>query len=232
MPSALPAGSTVRFRAAHRDGRHGSTWSAQTARDTGDVYLAHREGGRWVHTSLHRDGRWHLAVTPAGQDLVPGAPRYLGVTRHRREIAPGWLHAVRITVAAAELRSGWHEAVRPRKVIDVPLPDGADAISIDVLLGDAEASALHIERALTVATLDRADGGTAAIIARPMELDAPVREALASQIVHAVADARGFGWDGQSTTRIVIFGNDPDGYLRHVEVAVDPDNSAGPRFAG
>lgn len=204
------------------DDRHGSSWSLQTGTGTDDVYLAHREGGRWVHTSLHHDGRWHLAVTPAGQELVPGTPPYLAVTLDHQEIAAGWLHAVRITVAAAELRSDWRESVRHRNTIDVSMPQDTDAISIDVLLGEAGASTIQIDRALMIAMMARAGGGILAVIARPTELDVPVKNALAQQIAQAIGEAQQFGWDGASTTRIVVFGGDADGYFRHVEVALDP----------
>jgi hypothetical protein len=125
----------VRFQVVQDDGHYGSSWSVQTAKGTGDVDVAYRDGGRWVHTSLHHDGRWHFAVTAAGRELVPGAPRYLGVSTEHDEVAPGWLHAMRITVAATELRGGWSESAKQRGLIEVPMPSGFDAVSIDVLLG-------------------------------------------------------------------------------------------------
>jgi len=130
---------------------------------------------------------------------------------------------VRITVAAAELHSHWHEAAKQRNVVDVPMTDGIEALSIDVLLGSAGAARIRVDSAYAVATMERGDGGTAAVIARPMSLDAPVREALGPQISQAVADSRQFGWNGTSPTRLVIFGGDADGFLRHIEIAVDPD---------
>lgn len=217
----LRAGSTVRFRVVDGDGGHGSSWSVQTAKDTGDVYVAHRDGGRWVHTSLHHDGRWHFAVTAAGQELVPASPRYLGVSSEHDEIAPGWLHAMRITVAGTEMRSGWSEAAQPRQLVDIPIPPGSGAVSIDVLLGSPEAARIRIERAFLVGAMQRGDGGMAGIVARVTDLDAPVHEALAPQIEEAVAELCRYGWDGQTGTRLVIFGGDAGGFLRQIEVAVD-----------
>lgn len=218
----LPPGSVVRFRVVD-DGRYGSSWSVQTAQATGDVYVAHREGGRWIHTSLHHDGRWHFAVTAAGQAPLPGSPRYLGVSTEHEEFAPGWLHAMRITVAKTELRSGWREAAKQRQLVEVPLPLDFQAVSLDVLLGTSAAAPIRIDSAFLVSNLLRGDGGTAAIVARPTHLDAPVHEAFAPQIAVAVAELRQHGWDGRTTTRLVIFGGDDDAYLREVEVAVDPD---------
>lgn len=54
--ATLPPGSKVRFRVADVGGLVGSSWSVKTAKLLGDVYVTHREGGRWLHTSLHRDG--------------------------------------------------------------------------------------------------------------------------------------------------------------------------------
>jgi hypothetical protein len=96
--------------------------------------------------------------------------------------------------------------------------------SIDVLLGTSAASGIRIERAFMVANMSRGDAGSAAIVARPTNLDAPVHEALARQIAEAVAELREYGWDGRSTARLVIFGGDGEGYLREVEVAVDADS--------
>lgn len=221
--STLPPGSTVRFRVVDDD-RYGSSWSVQTAREKGDVYVTHRDGGRWVHTSLHHDGRWHFAVT-AGREAVPGTPRYVGVSTEHDEFAPGWLHAMRITVASTELRGGWHEASRQRPLVEVPMPPGFDAISIDVLLGSSEASLIRVDHAFMIANMLRGDGGTAVIVACPMDLDTPVHDAFAPQIAEADAELRKYGWDGESGTRVVIFGGDTEGYLRQVEVAVDADST-------
>lgn len=189
------------------------------------MYVTHRDGGRWVHTSLHHDGRWHFAVTAAGQELVLGTPRYLGVSTDHDEIAPGWLHAMRITVASSELRSGWSEGAKSRELIEVPMPGDAEALSVDVLLGSPSPALIRLDRAFMIANLERGDAGTVVIVARPAILDVPVPVAFASQIAEAVPELRAFGWDGASTTRLVIFGGD-SGFLREVEVAVDADSSA------
>ena len=220
---ALPAGSTVRFRVRDGDGRFGSSWSIETARHSGDVYLSHREGARWVKTSFHESGQWHYAVTEAGRSLDPDVPAYLGVIKEHGEIAPGWLHAVRITVDRAELRAGWVEQVRDRQVVDIPADALCDAVSIDVLLSAAGAATIRLDHAFLVGKLARGDGGSAIVIARPMNIDAPVRVALRPQIWEATKGLRTYGWDGATASRLVIFGGDSDGYLRQVEVAVDPE---------
>jgi hypothetical protein len=141
---ALPPGSTVRFRVRDAEGRSGSSWSITSAPHSGDVYLAHREGARWVKTSFHEPGQWHYAVTEAGQSVEAGAPAYLGVVTEHKEIAPDWLHAARITVDRAELRSEWIEQVRNRYVVDIPTDAEFEAVSIDLLLAAARAAPLRI----------------------------------------------------------------------------------------
>ncbi len=178
---ALPAGSTVRFRVRGGDGSFGSSWSIETARHSGDVYLSHREGARWVKTSFHESGQWHYAVTEAGLSLDPSVPAYIGVIKEHGEIAPGWRHAMRITIDRAELRAGWIEQVRDRQVVDVPADPSFDAVSIDVLLGAASATTIRIDHAFLVGELTRSDGGSAVVIARPMNIDAPVRVALRAE---------------------------------------------------
>ena len=143
--------------------------------------------------------------------------------KERGEIAPGWLHAVRITVDRAELRAGWVEQVRDRQVVDIPADALCDAVSIDVLLSAAGAATIRLDHAFLVGKLARGDGGSAIVIARPMNIDAPVRVALRPQIWEATKGLRTYGWDGATASRLVIFGGDSDGYLRQVEVAVDPE---------
>ena len=220
---ALPAGSTVRFRVRDGDERSGSSWSIETALYSGDVYLSHREGARWVKTSFHESGQWHYSVTEAGLSLDPDVPAYLGVIKEHGEIAPGWLLAMRITVGRAELRAEWIEQVRDRQVVDIPADASFDAVSIDVLLGAAGAATIRIDHAFLVGELARSDGGSAVVIARPMNIDAPVRVDLARQIREVTEGLHAHGWDGSTASRLVIFGGDADGHLRQVEVAVDPE---------
>lgn len=219
----MPGSRGVRVRVVAPDGGCGSSWSIKTSATEGDVYVTHREGGVWTHISLHRDGQWHHAITLAGQDLVPGTPRHLGVSRVHREFAPGWIHAVRITVAVDELRDNWQEGRPSRRVVDVPVQAGFDALHVDVLLGAPDATAVTVRGAASVAELARGDGGRVLVQAQPANLDAPVRVALRCQIEEAVDGTRALGWDGMTPTRLVIFGNDPAGFIREVEVAVDPD---------
>lgn len=216
----MPTGSNARFQVCADDGRRGSTWSIRTSAD--DVYVIHREGGRWAHASFHASGEWHFAISKGGQELEPESPAYLGVLKAHEETAPGWLHALRITVAQSELHSAYVERVRQRSTIEIPVDSQFDAISVDLFLKAPDAAPIIVEHALHVVEIERAGGGSAALIARPMDLDAPVNVAFATQIAEIRAGLAEHGWDGAPPARVAIFGGDADGYLREVEVAIDP----------
>lgn len=222
MGDYMPTGSAARFQVCADDGRRGSTWSIRTSAAADDVYVIHREGGRWAHASFHASGEWHFAISKEGQDLDPDGPAHLGVLRAHDETAPGWLHALRITVAQSELHTAYVERVRQRSTIEIPVDSVSEAISVDLFLKGADASPIIVEHALHVVEIERAGGGSAVLIARPTDLDAPVNVAFAEQIAEIKAGLADYGWDGPQPARVVIFGGDADGYLREVEVAIAP----------
>jgi hypothetical protein len=54
----------------------------QTHSKTGDVYVFHREGSRWVKASLHESGELHWRTTALGEALLPpGMSPYMGTQR-------------------------------------------------------------------------------------------------------------------------------------------------------
>lgn len=222
MTSPLPPGSVIRWRVHDATGGAGSSWSAQTARNAGDVYVFHREGARWLKTSFHESGQWHFAITREGQELNPDVPPYMGVLKNREEIAAGWTHAMRITVARSELRQGYVEAAQPRPLIEVPVHPDFEAVAVDLFLGAASAAPIQIENGFLIAQLRRGDGGLAVVVARPMNLEAPLHVSLAGQIAQARDGMRTTGWDGSTPTRLVIIGADQS-FLRQIEIAADPD---------
>lgn len=221
MGDYMPVGSEARFQVCGDDRRCGSTWSIRTSVTADDVYVIHREGGRWAHASFHASGEWHFAISKSGLELEPESPAYLGVVKAHEEAAPGWLHALRITVARSELHTAYVERVRHRSRIEIPVDSRFEAISVDLFLRARDASPIVIEHAMHVVEIERAGGGSAVLIARPMDLDAPVHIAFAEQIAEIRAGLGEYGFDGAERARIVIFGGDADGYLREVEVAID-----------
>jgi hypothetical protein len=219
----LPAGQQVRFQVRDHDLGRGSSWTVQTHRTKGDVYVLYREGARWIKSSFHESGQWHYSVMPDGQAmLAEDVPAYLGVTHERPKIAPGWSHAMRITVAKSELRRDWTESVKDKQVVAVPPHPNANAVSIDLLLQEHQHTRLSMYDSLLIARMARGAGGEAWVLARPHTLTRPVGTRLAVEIAQARRDLQVQGWDMQTPTRIVIIGMDPEeGYQHSVEVAID-----------
>ncbi|GAA0964501.1 hypothetical protein GCM10009555_001780 [Acrocarpospora macrocephala] len=220
----LSPGAQVRFRVTKGD-KVGSSWSVQTSKGKGDVYVLHREGAQQIKTSFHESGQWHFSVMPEGQKrLGENESSYLGVVKEHTEFASGWLHAMRITVPRSELRDGYEEQVREKTVVEVPADPEMDVVSIDIFLGDSNAIPVRIEHSLLIAHMERGDGGQVAILARPMLLDEPLHIGLAEQISQIRDGLRDQGWNGTSLTRAVIIGHDDSrGFHRQIEVAIDPD---------
>jgi hypothetical protein len=218
-------GATVRFRLEDGSLGFGSSWSVQTKTSTNDVYIAHREGARWTHTSLHQSGRSHYAVSDAGRArLRDGESPYLAVSRDRPAIFPGWTHEKRIVVAKSELRKNWSEAVKQKAgMVAVPTDPEHNAVAVDMFLSATDAASVEIQRCFPIAHMALGGGAQLEIIARPLTIDFDLRVLFAPQIAEARAGLLSCGWDGKSPTRVVIFGKDEDtGTLEEVEVAIDP----------
>jgi hypothetical protein len=218
----IRAGRTVRFQVQHPELGRGSSWSVTSHKRTGDIYVAHREGGQWIKSSYHQTGQWHWGLGAAAIAREQDAMRYLAITHTHREIASGWEHALRITVPRTELRH-YTEQVTQRPVIPVSLPWGHDAVAIDLYIGKPGHSiALRIDpHTRVLADMERGDEGRALIVKRPLQVDRPVHEEFEAEIREAREGMTAQGWDGRPT-RIVIFGmTDPEGPHQELEVAID-----------
>jgi hypothetical protein len=219
-----PAGSSVRFRVEDPSEGVGASWTLRTHRETGDTYVLHREGGRWIHTSFHHSGEWHFAVDPKGRDrLRPDASPFLGVSTERDEIAPGWHRAKRITVARSELRDASIDQAKAKQMVAIPTHPAYNAVSIDILLANANPSLIRLDLAFPVARLHRGDGGQVHVVAFPTNLDESVSDTFAEDLAQIRQDLRQQGWDGTTPVRAAIFGIDPEGFQREIEVVIDPD---------
>ena len=225
VSSPMPAGEQLRFRVADDQGRFGSSWTVRTSRSNGDVVVSHREAGGWVHATFHAGppGEWHFALTPSGSERPPDEPRYMGVLRNPDEVAPGWQHAMRISVPTDELRANWVERAAVRPLVSIRPWDAFDAASIDILLGCPIRSDLLITPSVPIGEIERGDGGTVAVVARPERVAEPLRTVRANEVAQSVAGIRAAGWPFTETSRFVLFGVHDDGYLTQVELALDPD---------
>lgn len=221
--SNLPAGSEFRFQLRDPVLGNGSTWKLRTVKDNGDVYLMQRESGRWIKASFHEDiGRWHYAVTEAGQHLsTPHGAPYLEITFDHEPIAEGWYHSKRIVVARSELRP-WAEPNSDSRILGVEMPENYDAIGFDLLLGDPGAPVLSLDSKYKVlAVLERGDGGLAVLIQTPLMLEYTVGGALVDEIAQARTDLKQFGWDGTPTRIVIMVASEDDGLQKEIEVALD-----------
>ncbi len=220
-----PAGEQLRFRVADDQGRFGSSWTVRCLRSSGDVVVSHREAGGWVHATFHSGppGEWHFALTPSGNERPPDEPRYVGVLRNPREVAPGWYHAMRISIPTDELRANWVERATARPLVTVRPWDAFNAVSIDTFLGGRARADLLVTPSFPIGEIERGDGGTVAVVARPERVADPLRIVRAKEVEEAVAGIRAAGWSGNEASRFVLFGVHDDGYLTQVEVALDPD---------
>ena len=222
VPPRMPPGSTVRYQVQHPELGCGSSWSARTHPSTGDVYVAHREAGRWIKSSFHESGQWHYGLGAAAIGEDETVKRYLCVTHEHREVSPGWVHAHQVAVPRSELRH-YDESVRNRSVIPVVIPWGYDALALNLYIGEPGYQiALRLDpHTRVIADLERGDGGRALIFKQPMTLERPVAQIFASEIAEARGGIVANGWDGRPT-RIAIFGMaDPLGPHNEVEVAID-----------
>lgn len=222
----LPPGSKVRFRVTDDDLGCGASWAVETTKTTGDVYVFHREGARWIKSSLHESGQWHYSTSQQGKTLLGNAPPYFGITKQRAEIAPGWTRAKAIIVAHSELRTGYTEAVRDKGVIGIPIERTANATSVEILLGRPDASTMRVDNALLVAAMKRGDDGLVFIYATPVTLTQPIHQTLSEPIAAAKSDLRDLGWDGTTPTRIAINGLNEAGHMQEFDIAIDPDAAA------
>lgn len=191
-------------------------------KNSGDVYMANREGGKWIKSSFHESGRWHYGVTERGQELGDSdGDAYIAVTHEHQEVVPGWARGKRITVAVSELRT-WAEPDVVSAMVAIDVPPDCDAVSVDLLLSGQDSPPLLVSApARLVASLRRGDGGLAILIRSPHILDAPIHATFELKIAEVRDGIRIAGWDG-NPTRVVLFGHDDDlGSQRDVEVAVD-----------
>jgi hypothetical protein len=127
------------------------------------------------------------------------------------------------SIPTDELRANWVERAAVRPLVTVRPWDAVDAVSIDIFLGGRTRSDLLVTPSFPIGEIERGDGGTVAVVARPERVAEPLRTVRAEEVAEAVAGIRAAGWPGNETTRFVLFGVHDDGYLTQVELALDPD---------
>ena len=127
----------VRFTVRNQSGQRAATWKCWSQAGKEDVYLACRELGGALKTSLHESGRWHTAYFEGFfEGSVPEEHRtergrFIDQWQRPEPIAPGVTLAYRIvtpwsSVTAPDEESG--------SLVSVPAPPEGRAIEFDVFL--------------------------------------------------------------------------------------------------
>ena len=223
--NAILPGGVVRFQVREDRLGNSSTWKVRTSKKFGDVYIIHRETGKWIKSSFHEEvGRSHYAVTSRGQKLSsPAGDPYLEISYDRKEIAPGWFHGKRIIIAKSELRP-WAEPEVGSNIVSIGTKGDFSAISIDLILGGPGAEPLHLKPELgrnILGVFARSDGGSAILLNTPINLEYDIHDSLNTQIQEARDGIRNFGWDGSPTRIVIALVNEDTGTQKEIEVALD-----------
>ena len=131
--------SAVRFTVADGSGLRAATWKCWTPSGKEDVYLACRELGGTLKTSLHQSGEWHTAYfadfyegrVPEEHRTEEG--RFIDKWSRPTPIAPGVTLAFRVVTPWTSVAT--REDV-PQPVFIVPPASVGNAIEFDVFLVD------------------------------------------------------------------------------------------------
>jgi hypothetical protein len=105
-PSALRAGSTLRFRIEdHTRGIESSTWSIVGSKKSGDLYFSGREIMGDLKLSLHESGITRMAWTAAASAsrVAPGADRVLSRWTAVDPLPNGWALVLRVSIPDSAL---------------------------------------------------------------------------------------------------------------------------------
>lgn len=215
------SGQTFRYQVSDPELGSGSSWLIKTHVNTGDVYIVFREGGKWMKFSAHDSGQSHYSLSAEALRRNPGDESPFSVKHDVAENGSGWRHIHRVTVARTELRHH-QESVSKSLVVDILMPQGFDAVAIDVYLGAPGAGGtleIHSPNRL-IAVMNRGDGGSVLILARPCELPERVAVSLSGEIAKIRQEFAEQGWDYQPR-HTVIQGWNEEGFHHEVEIVIE-----------
>jgi hypothetical protein len=233
LQGLVKPGDPARFAVIDEsDGRRSSTWSVVTAKNTLDVIVMARCMGTMWHMSLHQSGDWHTGFTPRGAHrFVPGAEtRHFDAWRRPEPFASGFHRGVQIVFPDSELRA-WPEGAAESKsdrIVQVPAPGAGHVTVVELLfapIGDWEPVEVIIEEGFRVATLERADHSTVAVVAirqKWLESDHPEVAARKAEMVESVAPE---WWETAAAPRAVALGVQDDGIRFVLDLALDVPSS-------
>ncbi|WP_158715329.1 hypothetical protein [Kitasatospora phosalacinea] len=155
---------------------------------TSDVYIAARAIKGRIKVSLHESGEWRhafLSDAAASGFLAPGADRAFDKFEPSGEpMAPGWTLGYTIVMPESELQPYPTEA---KKITLLPAAGPGRGVAVMVLLGEAAASPVKWDAALTeIGRILLANGGQVLLLAQPVV----VPESWAPAMEQARAEAK------------------------------------------
>jgi hypothetical protein len=131
--------SAIRFTVRNESGQRAATWKCWSEPAKSDVYLACRELGGALKSSLHGSGRWHVAYAPSffeesvsEQDRTERG-RFIDKWARPKSIVPGVSLAYRIITPWSSVTA---EDRATASIVRIPAPPEGRAIECDVFLLD------------------------------------------------------------------------------------------------
>jgi hypothetical protein len=174
-----------------------------------------------IKISLHASGSWQHSYTAESAARLQIQERHFDRWQRPPELAVGWARALQIVVSHADLRVNGAPSAG---VQSVPAhPRFGNATAVTVLLEEQGATAIRVEEAVHVGTLDQYGGGAVVVVAQPVDLPQPVLDQLADVRRQAAATLDPTRLIENETPRIALFGRGATGADRIVfELAIDP----------
>lgn len=160
--NTIGVGSPFRLAITSQDGRVSSIWRFWTSKNGDDFYYAERETSPDFKVSYHPAiNTWRIAMTKE-KNMRDNIERVL-ITEvdAPKDPATGALSGPSIIVPARDLRIS--TKTLPRGTHFLEIPDGIEAVRIDVSLTETDAQTAYSIAPDALAYLERSSGGTAFI---------------------------------------------------------------------
>jgi hypothetical protein len=223
-PTALKAGSTLRFRVEDvTRGVESSTWSVVGSKKSGDLYFSGREIMGDLKISLHKSGITRMAWTTAAASsrVAADTDRVLSRWTATDSFPGGWALALRLSIpdsALSQILPPLPE--RPAKpTVTLPAAGPGRTIEVRVLLGEPGCGGIRLEGEVEeVGRMVLGDGTKVWVTAWSHPTTADVEEQLVQVRTRALAE----GASERPVPRAFAWGHDNDSGIPFVLDAGDP----------
>lgn len=210
-PEALPPGSVIRFNATDTGRmRRSAVWTAVTAKNADDVYVAAKPVGKFIKVSLHESGFWQhgfISDDAAGGFRLPGQMRHFAIWERPEEIVPGWTRAVRIIIPDAALQPRPDPGSPRKPVTDLLATPDADATIAEVWLESAgNTTPPPLRGAQLAGRLRQPGGGIVWVVGQRVTLTWDPAQRFRQMVAAARAEAirKNPGWTGEPPLSICL----------------------------